>query len=557
MASVKEFLSLMRQRAWSYWLAIALLVFSTVLFLAIPPIIGFFIEALSRGETGKALTLAAAMAAIMMIQNITMALYGYVLARVAEALGNQLRQNFFDNILAHDIDKLAAKRSGALASEFSSDLGVIQMGLSDTFITLLRHILFTVGALSAMLFVNWQLGLVTLTSVAVVGIVVFLFVRMIGRLTLSVQNARADAVAHFVESIGNALVIRAYGREKWFSDKFGGRLGETFRLINKQNAILAIVNPVSLFLFSLAVLAILTFGIQQIGQGTLTAANLIAFVTYAIILTASVSQIGVMAGRLRQSAILFEKHADFLKPRGDEVENRSDVSLMEEGPIGIKLRNVSFTYSGASQPALDAIGCDVPQGSLTGLVGQSGSGKSTLVSIICGLFRPTKGTISFDGGRWPLGPSEMAIVPQNPFLFSGSILENITMGRPEIDLERVVEAAKQVRMHDFIMSLPGGYDYDLNESGRNFSRGQQQRLALARALVGSPRLLILDEATASLDRANEQAVKDALMDLRGKVTVLVVAHHGQLLDDLDHVIMLDNGRISEAEGEAAQMTMEA
>lgn len=543
MHTIVTFLSMMRYRASGYMLAVLLLLVSTVLFLFIPPLLGQFVQGISGPTPHHALGVAVLIAGIMLVQNAMMALYGHVLARISESLGNRLRQNFFDNVVSDDIDRLVTRRAGALASEFSSDLAVIQTGLSDTFIALLRHVLFTLGALVAMIWVNWRLGAVTLVSVGLVAVLIYGFVRLIGKATLAVQEARADAAAYFVESTTNAFVIRAYGRSIWFSEKFGLRLDATYRQIMRQSRIVALVNPVSLLFFSAAVLAILLFGANQIERGTLKIASLIAFVTYAIILVSSISQIGIMLGRLRQAAIIFEKHAAFLGPKPLAIPHDQSPRSGGEDGIGLSLRNVSFSYHGSETTALDRISCTIPRNGITGLVGQSGSGKSTLVGVVCGIFRPSSGTITGDGGTWPFDPADIAIVPQNPFLFAGSILENITMGRPGISLDRAREAARQVHMDGFIMSLPGGYNYILHEGARNFSRGQQQRIALARALAGRPRLLVMDEATASLDVANETAVKQALAGLRGRVTVLIVAHQGDLLNGLDHVIQIEFGRI--------------
>lgn len=542
MNAITSLIRLMRFRAGGYALAIALLIVSTVLFLFMPPLLGEFVERVSSGSPRSAIAVAAIIAAIMLGQNSMMALYGYVLARISESLGNLLRQNFFDNIVADDIDRLVAKRSGALASEFASDLAIVQTGLSDTLITLLRHSLFTVGALGAMLWVNWQLGAVTLVSVGLVAVLIYGFVRLIGKASLAVQSARAEAVAHFVEAVANALVIRAYGREAWFSRKFGARLDETWRQIVRQSKIIALVNPVSMVCFSLAVLAILWFGAIQIEQGALEIAGLIAFVTYAVILVSSISQVGVTLGRLRQAAIIYEKHADYLNPYQHREDTEASAPTFGVGPIGLSLRRVSFAYLGSSTNALEGIDCNIPKGEVTGLVGPSGSGKSTLVSLVCGIFRPSSGTIVGDGGAWPPRCEDVAIVPQNPFLFAGSVYDNVAMGRSGISLERVQEACRQVHIERTIMDF-GGYDFVLHEGARNLSRGQQQRLALARALAGNPRLLVLDEATASLDVANELAVKQALSGLRGRVTVLIVAHQGDLLKDLDRLIRIEDGRI--------------
>ncbi len=191
----------------------------------------------------------------------------------------------------------------------------------------------------------------------------------------------------------------------------------------------------------------------------------------------------------------------------------------------------------------------MPAGKVTAIVGESGSGKSTLAAMLCGLYQPQRGSIAMLGdGDESIGmggcyPGQIAMVPQEPFLFAGTILENITFGREEITEARARRAADAARIHDFIAALPNGYHTNLDEAGKNLSRGQRQRIAIARALAGEPTAVILDEATASLDIVSERAIKAVIDDLRGSVTFVIIAHQGALLSGVDHCVALRCGEV--------------
>jgi len=375
-------------------------------------------------------------------------------------------------------------------------------------------------------------------------------------------------VALLLEAASNAYVIQVYERIDYMNARFSKRLDNTFASVTRHLRLVTMMNPVSMIVFALVLAGTISFGIFEVRTGRLTVASLVSFITYTVVLVASVSQVGFLAGRLNQAGVMLAKHEALLSsapgvaPRSGELfsvsarPGEAGAKGLPGSACGYSLENVGFHYPGAERPALSQVSFRIPAGQVTAIVGESGAGKSTVAGLLCGLYRPTSGTIRLLGGDGAasapaLSRQEIAVVPQEPFLFSGTVAENISFGREGLTASDIERAARAAQIHEHIQSLPGRYDAGVDEGGRNFSRGQRQRLALARALVGRPRILILDEATASLDVVSERAIKSAIHALRGQVTIVIIAHQGELLANVDCLIALERGRLVH-EGAAGQ-----
>jgi ATP-binding cassette, subfamily B, bacterial len=549
MKKVLKLFALIRPYGLSYGTAFALLAVATALILLLPQKVGELIGLIadSGGRIDKAALWSAGVEVgiIVVAQAIFASGYGYVVSRVGERIGNALRSRFFRALIAEPMSVSDPRQSGAIANQFVSDLAIIQSGLSDSLVGFTRHSLFTLGALAAMFTINARMALITLASAAIVAGVCSAFIFVATRVMTQMQIERGSIVSLLIEASNNKYAIQAFRTNAYFHGRFEKRIARAFAVIARYLKITALINPVALTVLTVAAFVVVSFAVDEIVAGRLEVASLVTFLTYVLILVAAIVQVAVTAGQLQLAGAMVEKHEEllFAAPEPALDPARAVSTAANARPPGYRFANVDYSYSGASKAALSGASFTIPAGRTTALVGESGAGKSTIALLLLGLAKPTAGTIEVVAdGAWADGP-QVAVVPQNPFLFAATITDNIVFGRPGIDTAGVRRAAQMAQIAGHIESLDEGYANWVEENGQNFSRGQQQRIALARALAGSPTMLVLDEATASLDVGSERAIRLALKQVAGQSTILIIAHQGDLLTDVDHLIVLSAGKI--------------
>jgi ATP-binding cassette subfamily B protein len=555
---ILRLLQLTRRYAGAYSTATVALLVGSAAFLYIPPQLGRLMAALNMVAPGQSDTAAMRAvltgAALLAVHGVASLVYSFLVSYVAERIVNVLRARFFWNLINQRLDVHPPKALGQIASEFASDLALVQDGLSTTLVEWIRHSLVTVGAFTALFLIDSRMTAFAIAGVGVIAGVLLLFIRKATASLMIIQQCRANVMTLLLESASNAYIIQAYGRGAYMNRRFASRLTEMFARVWRQMFLVASMNPVCLVLFAGVMGALFLYGLQELRNGRLNVPQLISYFTFAAVLVASVSQVGYLSGRLRQAGAMLAKHERMLaRPETPRSGEAATAGCMESTPrpLGFDVRGVSFTYPGMEAPAVSDASFLVPPGKVTAIVGESGGGKSTLAAMLCGIYRPQSGAVEvLDRGGEPTGRAsadfgpQIAIVPQEPFLFAGTVLENIAFGREEIPESQVRQAARLARIHDFIMALPHGYETRLDEAGKNLSRGQRQRLAIARALAGRPGVVIMDEATASLDVISERAIKGAIDDLRGDVTFVIIAHQGALLTGVDHRIVVRCGAVT-------------
>jgi ATP-binding cassette subfamily B protein len=371
-----------------------------------------------------------------------------------------------------------------------------------------------------------------------------------------VQQRIAELTADVEENVSGVRVVKAFAAEPRQLDRFEHSVARVFGQSMIATRLRAFYNPFIGFLPSVGLAVILLVGGRQVIDGSLTLGDFTAFYTYLLMLIGPMRQLGIALGMAQRAtasgARLFE-----ILDREPQLRSPAGAPPLPEGRGRVDLRDVTFQYETAPSPALRDIDLVVEAGTTVALVGGTGSGKTTLVQLLARLYDVTEGAVLIDGADVrdvDLGSLRHAIsvVDDDPFLFSASVHENIAYGRPDATREEVERAAERAQAAGFIAELPDGYDTRIGERGLTLSGGQRQRIAIARALLSDPRILILDDATSSVDASTEQAIKTALREVMQGRTTFVIAHRLSTIALADDIVVLEGGRIA-ARGTHAEL----
>jgi ABC-type multidrug transport system fused ATPase/permease subunit len=362
------------------------------------------------------------------------------------------------------------------------------------------------------------------------------------------QQRIAELTADAEESVSGVRVVKAFAQEERQLGRFRHSVQRVFDQQVYATRIQAFYNPLISFLPNLGLGAILLVGGREVINGTLTIGAFTAFYAYLLMLISPMRTLGYMLGAAQRSTASGARIFQILD-REPRITSPEDAPALPEGRGSVSLSGVGLTFEGSPHPALTDVTLEVPAGQTVALVGAMGSGKSALVSLIPRLYDVTTGSVSVDGAdvrSVELGSlrREIAVVNDDPFLFSATVRENIAYARPDASLEEVQRAAAAAQADGFIERLPKGYDTRVGERGLTLSGGQRQRLAIARAIVADPRILILDDATSSVDASTEQEIKQALREVMTDRTTFVIAHRLSTIALADRIVVLENGHVA-------------
>jgi len=479
--------------------------------------------------------------AMRSVQRLREWVYGHVL---------RLPMAFFDRAI-----------TGQLVSRVTNDTEAVKTLYIQVLFVILDSGIVLVGTSIAMAWLDWRLMLIVLGLVPAVLGIVWLYQRLSAPAVTRARALRSDINAQMAESIGGMSVLQANNAQQRFGARFSATNQQHYTArVAELRANAFLLRPALDFL-NVVLLAVVIFSFGQRSMSGVEVGVLYAFISYIARVVEPLIQITMQFSGLQQAVVATARVAHLLDEgqapeHGNELAYRSsggreaDTSARPDANApAVRVRDLSFAYV-PGQTVLHHVSLDIPQGAFFGIVGHTGSGKSTLLSLLLRYYGYEDGSIDLFGE--PLGAignerfrSEVGLVPQDPFLLAASARENIDMGRG-LSLEQIEAAARAAHAHDFIAALEQGYDTPLGEGGSRLSSGQKQLIAIARALAGRPRILLLDEATSRIDSATEQIVQQALVDLRGKVTIIAIAHRLSTIRDADRIVVLNHGRISES-----------
>ena len=462
----------------------------------------------------------------------------YLVSYVAQRVIIDVRSVLFRKFQRMPLSYYDKQQTGTVMSYITNDVAVMQSAIVDNLIELVTEGSILIGSLAMMIYLDWKLSLLTLMTIPLVGFAMKIFGRKLKRSITSLLQ----------ESISAIRVVKSFVRESYEIKRFEEQNWRNFQAAMKNVKLSSLLTPTVEFLAAIAVTFIVWFGGYEVVNEVITAGELVAFLTYAVNLANPVKRLSRVYAAIQKAMAAAERVFDIM----DLDEKITDVPGAKPLPPikgKVEFKDITFSYK-EGQPALQHISLKAEPGQMIALVGPSGSGKSTIANLIPRFYDVDSGVISIDDHdiRQVTADSlreQIGLVPQETMLFSTSVMENIRYGRLEATDEEVIEAAKAANAEEFIKELPEGYDTKLGERGLNLSGGQRQRLAIARAILKNPRVLILDEATSALDTESEKIVQDALDNLMVGRTSFVIAHRLSTIFNADQIFVVENGHLRE------------
>ncbi len=539
-------------RPYTKLVALAFVCMLSVLVLGLlPPLI--LRSIVDRAIPGQSLSLLTWLVAAYIATNMGLGLvnYGqwYSFEVVGQNIARDIQQDMHDHLQRLHLEYFRRQKTGDLMSRVSEDIGSIQEFLGWGLILLLSNFLSITITAGVMLYLDWRLAIATFIAFPVMALVVLRFDKKIRPIWQKVRGELGRLTTVLQENISGVRTVKAFARENFEIGKFRARNTEFFDANIERGLIEANTQPFIEFLSSLSIVSLLGFGGYMVVRGSVSVGTLIAFQGFVWNMIWPIRMLGMLLNLLEQALAAAPRLLEVL----DAVPEIADASTAQTAGAfvgAIEFSGVSFAFGDGDSEVLTDINFSVAPGQILAVVGGTGSGKSTLVSLIPRFFDPCAGCVAIDGADirgFTLASlrRHIGVVLQDTVLFSASVKENIAYGRPDATSEEIEAAARLAQAHEFISSLPRGYDTRIGERGVGLSGGQKQRVALARALLMDPRILILDEATSSVDTHTEVLIQEGLKEIMAGRTSVIIAKRLSTIEEADLVMVLENGKIAE------------
>jgi ATP-binding cassette subfamily B protein len=512
----------------------------------IPWLVGRAVNAVDDGDTDGLVPLVVAIVVAGLLRLGLTASRRVVAGKVSLAVEFDLRERVYRHLQTLELGYFDSQQTGQLMSRATVDLQSIRFFLGYGLIFITQSALTLVLAAAIMFVLQPGLAALALLPVPFVVFAASRYNRTSRPALQEVQQRIAELTVEAEESVSGVRVVKAFAREQHMLDRFRDRVVRVFDQNVFSTRLRAFYNPMIAFLPNLGLAVVLLVGGRQVIDGTLTLGDFTAFYTYLVMLIGPMRMLGTALG-MSQRAIASGNRLFEILDREPEIESPPGAPDLPPGEGHVVLRDVSLSY-GAGDPALDDVNLEVGAGRVVALVGPSGSGKTSLVALLARLYDPTAGSVEIDGAdlrEVDLGSlrRQIAFVADDSFLFSASVAENIAYAKPDASREEIELAARRAQAAGFIESLPDGYETMVGERGLTLSGGQRQRIAIARALLADPRILILDDATSSVDAQTEAAIRRGLDEALEGRTTFIVAHRLSTISLADEIVVLDGGRL--------------
>ncbi|HTI61672.1 ABC transporter ATP-binding protein [Mucilaginibacter sp.] len=558
LSNISRLLSYLRPYRWKFIFAMLFLFLSSLVGLAFPSFIGALIDAAQGKSTGKFLPgsiqgIGILALAVLFSQAFISFFRILWFVQVAERSLADIRRDTYFKLITLPMNFFSNRRVGELNSRISADLSQIQDTLTTTLAEIIRQLVLLVGGIAFLAIISIKLTLSLLAVLPVLVVIAVFFGRFIRKISREAQDKLAESNTIVEETLQGIANVKAFVNESFEATRYGKNIGDVASIAIKGAKYRGIFASFIVFGMFGAIVSVVAYGCLLVSHHELTVGELFKFALYAAFVGSAMGSFPEMYANVQRAVGASERVLEILAEQSEKIsiiESNNDIKQLIEGDLSFN--NVNFHYPSRPEiEVLKGVSFEAKAGQRVAIVGPSGSGKSTTAALILQFYHPQSGTIFFDGkpaDEYSLTDirNQVAIVPQDVLLFGGTIRENIAYGRLKATEEEILAAAKRANAHQFVTSFPEGYDTVVGERGVKLSGGQRQRIAIARALLKNPSILILDEATSSLDSESERLVQEALEELMKNRTSVIIAHRLSTIREADKIIVLEKGAVIES-----------
>lgn len=520
--------------------------------LTFPMLLGDLVNTIEQKDLDRANLLGLVLVGILVAQSFFSYSRVYLFVNVTENALRTLRQKVYAHLIALPMTYFASHRVGELNSRMSSDISQLQETMTTTVAELLRQFIIAIGGVVLLLFLSPQLTLLMLSIVPVMALAAVFFGRFIRKSSREVQDEIAVSNTIIEETLQGIASVKSFANELFEIIRYNKSTDEVVKKALTVGRYRGMFASFIIFCIFGAIVVVVWYGVTLSIEDNMNVGDLISFVLYSVFVGASIGGFAELYTQVQKAIGSTERLFDILDETKENIDLEHHKKQLNRIDGQVSFEHVAFRYpTRLDMPVLKDISFQAQKGDTVAIVGPSGSGKSTLVSLILRFYDPDSGKIWIDGkeaSSFSLTElrNQMAIVPQDVILFGGSIRENIAYGKPDATDEEIRAAAAKANALTFIESFPEKFDTLVGERGVKLSGGQRQRIAIARAVLKNPAILILDEATSSLDSESERLVQEALDKLMQGRTSFVIAHRLSTIRNADKIIVIDNGAVVES-----------
>lgn len=555
LSKAAKLLTYLRPYRTKFIVAMIFLFFSSLTALAFPALLGAMLDAAQGRQTYGFLSpdirlIGTVSFVILFLQSLISFFRIRLFIEVAEKSLADIRRDSYFNLITLPIDFFANRRVGELNSRLSADLAQIQDTMTTTLAEMVRQTILFIGGVSLLFFVSGKLTLLNLAILPILVVTAVVFGRFIRNLSRKAQDQMAESNTILQETLQGISNVKAFVNEAYEAARYSKSLQSVVNIAIKGATFRGIFASFIIFCLFGAVVTVIWYGASLVASGNISVGDLTTYILYSIFVAGSMGSFPDLYANIQKAIGASERVIEILDEKQEDPDLIHEHKIIKDRIRGdITFRNVSFTYPSRKEiPVIKNISFHAHAGQRVAIVGPSGAGKSTIASLVLQFYKPDSGIIQFDGvdaANYQLADirNQVAIVPQDVLLFGGTIRENIAYGKLSANEDQIITAAKRANAHEFIVDCPEGYDTMVGERGVKLSGGQRQRIAIARALLKDPAILILDEATSSLDSESERLVQQALEELMRNRTSIIIAHRLSTIREADLIIVVEEGKV--------------